>query len=92
MKHFILSVAAMSILAVPVFACAATWNIDPDHSSAGFKVRHMMVSNVKGEFAKFKGSVVLDDRDITKSKVEVTLDTSSVNTGVGKRDDHLKSA
>jgi polyisoprenoid-binding protein YceI len=92
MKHLILTVAAMSILAIPVFASASTWNIDPDHSSAGFKVRHMMVSNVKGEFAKFKGSVVLDDRDITKSKVEVTFDTASVNTGVVKRDDHLKGA
>jgi polyisoprenoid-binding protein YceI len=92
MKQFILSVAAMSILAIPVSAFAANWNIDPDHSSAGFKVRHMMVSNVKGEFAKFKGSVVLDDRDITKSKVDVTFDTASVNTGVVKRDEHLKSA
>jgi polyisoprenoid-binding protein YceI len=92
MKHFILSVAAMSILVLPVFAHAAAWNIDPDHSSAGFKVRHMMVSNVKGEFTKFKGAVNLDDRDITKSKVEVTFDTASVNTGVVKRDDHLKGA
>ena len=91
MKHFILSAAALSILTIPVLAGAATWNIDPDHSSVGFKVRHMMVSNVKGEFAKFKGSVVLDDRDITKSKVEVTFDTTSVNTGVAKRDDHLRS-
>jgi polyisoprenoid-binding protein YceI len=92
MKRLILSVATLSFLAIPVFACAATWSIDPDHSSTGFKVRHMMVSNVKGEFAKFKGSVVLDDRDITKSKVEVTFDTSSVNTGVVKRDEHLKGA
>ena len=91
MKHSILSVAALTIMAIPALAGAATWNIDPDHSSAGFKVRHMMVSNVKGEFAKFKGSVVLDDRDITKSKVEVTFDTTSVNTGVAKRDDHLRS-
>jgi polyisoprenoid-binding protein YceI len=51
----------------------------------------MMVTNVKGEFGKFKGSVTLDEQDITKSKVEVTIDTASVDTRVAKRDDDLRS-
>jgi polyisoprenoid-binding protein YceI len=91
MKRIMLTAAVMAIMAIPAAAQASTWNIDPDHSSIGFKVRHMMVTNVKGEFAKFKGALTLDDKDITKSKVEVTIDTASVNTRVVKRDDDLRS-
>jgi polyisoprenoid-binding protein YceI len=91
MKRIMLTAALMAILAIPAVAPASTWNIDPDHSSIGFKVRHMMVTNVKGEFGKFKGTLTLDDQDITKSKVEVTIDTASVNTRVAKRDDDLRS-
>lgn len=92
MKRFIRAIAAAVTLAIPAFASAAPWSIDTDHSNVGFKVRHMMVSNVKGEFAKYSGIVDIDDKDVTKSKVEVTIDTTSVNTGVVKRDEHLKSA
>jgi len=91
MKRIMLSAAIMAILTIPAVALASTWNIDPDHSNIGFKVRHMMVTNVKGEFGKFKGTLTLDDQDITKSKVEVTIDTASVNTRVAKRDDDLRS-
>jgi len=90
MKHIII-VAAM-ILAIPYAAVASTWNIDPDHSNLGFKIKHLMVSNVKGNFEKFSGAVEINDKDMTKSKVEVTVDTNSVNTNVKKRDDHLRSA
>lgn len=92
MKNFIRTIAAVVTLAIPALASAATWAIDTDHSNVGFKVRHMMVSNVKGEFAKYSGNVEIDDKDLTKSKVEVSIDASSINTGVAKRDDHLKSA
>ena len=91
MKRIMLTAAAMAIMAIPAVSRASTWNIDPDHSNIGFKVRHMMVTNVKGEFGKFKGTVTLDDQDITRSKVEVTIDTASVNTRVAKRDDDLRS-
>ena len=84
--------AAIIALALPVFASASTWNIDPDHSNVGFKVRHLMVSNVKGSFDKHTGTVDINDKDITKSKVEVTIDTDSINTNVQKRDEHLRSA
>ena len=91
MRH-IITIATVIALTLPVVASASTWNIDPDHSNVGFKVRHLMVSNVKGSFDKYTGIVEIDDKDITKSKVEVTIDTSSVNTNVHKRDVHLRSA
>jgi polyisoprenoid-binding protein YceI len=84
--------AAAMVLAIPYAAVASTWNIDPDHSNLGFKIKHLMVSNVKGNFEKYTGVVEIDDKDITKSKVEVTIDTNSINTNVKKRDDHLRSA
>ncbi|HXY54336.1 MAG TPA: YceI family protein [Nitrospirota bacterium] len=90
MKRIII-VTAM-ILAIPHAAVASTWNIDPDHSNLGFKIKHLMVSNVKGNFNIYSGIVEINDKDTTKSKVEVTIDTNSVNTNVKKRDDHLRSA
>ncbi|HEY6873393.1 MAG TPA: YceI family protein [Geobacteraceae bacterium] len=92
MKRFIRVIAAVVTLAVPTFASAASWSIDPDHSNVGFKVRHMMVSNVRGEFGKVSGVVEIDDQDLTRSKVDVIIDTASITTGVAKRDAHLKSA
>lgn len=80
---------AVALLAFP--AGASTWTIDPAHSVATFSVRHMMVSNVRGEFGKMSGTVQQDDKDITKSSVEVTVDTTTINTREPKRDTHLKS-
>ena len=80
------------MLAFPLLVAARTWTIDPDHSNVGFKIRHLMVSNVKGSFDKYAGTVELDDKDITKSKVEVSIETDSINTNVQKRDEHLRSA
>ena len=68
------------------------WNIDPTHSAAHFSVRHLMISNVRGEFSKLSGSVVLDPADLTRSNVEVNLETSSINTREPQRDEHLRSA
>jgi polyisoprenoid-binding protein YceI len=92
MKKLIASIATLIALALPLVAAAATWNIDPDHSNVGFKVKHLMVSNVKGNFDKHTGIVEINDKDITKSKVDVTIDTASINTNVQKRDEHLRSA
>lgn len=88
----LLVLAASAVLLVPAFARASTWEIDPAHTSIEFSVRHMMVSTVKGQFEKVKGSLELDDKDVTKSTVEVTIDLGSVNTHEPKRDGHLKSA
>ena len=73
-------------------AFASDWKIDPEHSQVGFAVRHMMVSKVHGKFTKFTGRVMLDDADITKSKVEVDIDAASIDTSNAKRDEHLRSA
>jgi polyisoprenoid-binding protein YceI len=91
MKNMLTTIAAIVTLSVPTLAAATTWNIDPDHSNVGFKVRHLMVSNVKGSFDRHNGTVEIDDRDITKSRVSVTIDTASIDTRVQKRDDHLRS-
>ena len=92
MKRIIVSISTIIALAIPGFAFASTWNVDPDHSNVGFKVRHLMVSNVKGSFDKHTGVVEIDDKDITKSRVDINIDTNSINTNVPKRDEHLRSA
>ncbi len=71
---------------------ATTWNIDPAHSVAEFKVKHMMISNVKGSFPKVSGVLTLDEADVTQSNVEATIDVSSIHTRDDLRDGHLKSA
>jgi polyisoprenoid-binding protein YceI len=81
----------MSALATPQTA-VSTWNIDPAHSAAEFKVRHMMISNVKGQFAKVTGVLNFDESDVTKSYVEAAIDATSINTREEQRDAHLKSA
>jgi polyisoprenoid-binding protein YceI len=69
-----------------------TWNIDPVHSVAEFKVKHMMISNVKGQFTGISGFLSLDDGDIVNSSVEASIDAASVSTREPQRDAHLKSA
>jgi polyisoprenoid-binding protein YceI len=82
----------MSALAIPQTATTTTWNIDPVHSVAEFKVKHMMISNVKGQFTVVKGVLTFDEADLTNSRVEASLDAGSVNTRDAQRDAHLKSA
>src|ERR1700674_4606662 len=89
----------MSTLATPqtktttaATATTTTWNIDPAHSVAEFKVKHMMISNVKGHFAKVTGRLTLDESDLTKSKVETEIEAASIETRDAQRDAHLKSA
>jgi len=68
------------------------WIIDPDHSGAAFSVRHMMIANVRGQFCKVGGTVYFDPLNITNSSIELSIDAASIFTGIGKRDDHLKSS
>jgi polyisoprenoid-binding protein YceI len=69
-----------------------SWNLDTVHSGINFSVRHMVVSKVRGRFTKFTGNVELDEGDLTRSVVEATIVASSIDTGTGQRDDHLRSA
>jgi polyisoprenoid-binding protein YceI len=69
-----------------------TWKIDPAHSTADFKVKHMMISNVKGSFSGLSGTLQLDETDRTHSTVEASIDVTALKTGDDQRDGHLKSA
>ena len=69
-----------------------TWNIDVAHSEIGFKVKHLMVSSVKGYFGKFSGSLTTDDDTLTNAKVSFEAETASVNTNNAGRDGHMQSA
>ena len=80
-----------AVLALPFSAAGSTWIIDPAHSSAQFSVRHMMVSTVRGEFSKVSGTIQMDESDLTRSSVEATIETASINTREAARDKHLKS-
>jgi polyisoprenoid-binding protein YceI len=71
---------------------STTWNIDPVHSVAEFKVKHMMISNVKGQFAGIKGLLTLDEVNISNSQVQASIDAASITTRDAQRDAHLKSA
>jgi polyisoprenoid-binding protein YceI len=68
------------------------YTIDNAHSTAGFKVRHLMVANVRGEFSKLSGTVAFDSANPANSRVEADIDVTSITTGDQQRDGHLKSA
>ena len=70
----------------------STWNIDPVHSTAEFKVKHMMIANVRGTFPEVSGVVTFDEFDLTKSKVEASIEAASIDTRDDQRDAHLRSA
>ena len=78
-------------LSLPAAGATSDWKIDPAHSSAQFAVRHLGISTVRGAFTKVTGTVRSDDQDVTKSSVEVTIETDSVDTRVPDRDKDLRS-
>jgi polyisoprenoid-binding protein YceI len=84
--------AALLVLS-PVLglADATTWNLDPTHSHASFTVRHLVISNVRGEFQKVSGVAKIDEKNLAQSSVEATIETASIDTRVAKRDEHLRS-
>jgi len=87
-----ISVAALAAtLSLPATAASSTWQIDPNHSAAQFAVRHLAISTVRGAFTKVNGTIQFDDKDISKSSVEVTIDADSVDTRVPNRDKDLRS-
>lgn len=80
----------MSTPASPV--TTTTWKIDPVHSIAEFRVRHMMISNVRGQFTGVTGSLIYDPAQLANSRAEASVDVSTINTHDPQRDTHLKSA
>jgi polyisoprenoid-binding protein YceI len=95
MSHFAarigITATLAAVLALPGQAANSTWQIDPNHSAAQFAVRHLTISTVRGAFTKVSGTVQLDDKDIAKSSVDVTIDAASVDTRVPDRDNDLRS-
>jgi len=83
--------ALAAAISLPATAATSTWQIDPNHSAAQFAVRHLAISTVRGAFTKVSGTVQMDDKDISKSSVEVTIDAASVDTRVADRDKDLRS-
>jgi polyisoprenoid-binding protein YceI len=83
--------ALAAVMALPASAATTTWQIDPAHTAAGFAVRHLMISTVRGQFKGVNGTVVWDDQDISKSMIDITIDTKTVDTSEPKRDEDLRS-
>jgi polyisoprenoid-binding protein YceI len=79
-------------VAAAAAARAETWNIDPAHTTVEFSVRHMMISNVKGQFEKVSGTIAANGSDPNSVQISALIDATSINTRVEKRDTHLKSA
>jgi polyisoprenoid-binding protein YceI len=92
MKKFLLLSALAALGSWPFVLAAATYQIDGSHSTAGFTVRHMMVSNVSGAFSKLSGTVDFDPNNPSQSKVEVTIDAASIDSHNAGRDNDLRSA
>ena len=80
----------MTLIALAL-AAAATFQIDPSHSSTSFSVKHLVISTVRGQFDKTTGTVKLDDADLAGSSVTAVIDANSIDTREPKRDAHLKS-
>lgn len=69
-----------------------TWQIDSAHSGIHFSVRHLVIAKVRGQFSRWTGALSVPDGDFSRATVDVTIDASSIDTGVADRDAHLKSA
>jgi polyisoprenoid-binding protein YceI len=96
MGHFSARLAVTAglaaIMSLPTPAATSTWQIDPAHSSAQFSIRHLAISTVHGGFSKVNGTIAFDDKDVSKSSVDVTIDVSTVDTREPQRDNDLRSA
>ena len=84
--------AAASTSAEATSAEATSFQIDPAHTNIGFRIRHMGIAFVEGEFDAFTGTIQYDPNDLAATRAEVTVQTTSIDTDVQRRDDHLRSA
>lgn len=87
----LLQTAALACL-VPLLAVSAEWKVDPNHSTAGFAIRHMMVSTVHGSFSGLKGTVEYDPANLDGSKANLTIDATTIDTRNENRDKDLRSS
>lgn len=91
MRRIAIIMVSAFFLALPAAVPAGTWELDTAHTGVHFKVRHLMVSYVRGDFEKISGRIVYDEKDISRSSADITIGAASINTRVAKRDDHLRS-
>lgn len=91
MKKLILLAGVASLAAPLALAQTSTWVPDKAHSAVDFTVLHLGISNVRGHFGGVGGTIVMNESDVTKSTVNITVDVTSVDTGVSMRDNDLKS-
>jgi len=96
LKRKLLTMAAVMLVVLPLSGArmdsAVRYNVDASHSHIGFSVRHLAVATVRGNFNRFSGHVMLDEQDITRSTVQVTIEAGSIDTGNERRDADLRSA
>jgi polyisoprenoid-binding protein YceI len=92
MKRFAALTGILALAAPLAFAQATTWVSDPNHSEVDFAISHMSVSKVHGRFGNVAATIQYDAADVTKSSVQVTIDVTTVDTGVQGRDTDLKGA
>ena len=85
------SFALSSLLSLSSFLYAGEYSIDESHSKVGFTIKHMMISNVSGEFKKYNADIIYDEKNKKFTTLTATVDPSSVDTGIEKRDNHLRS-
>ncbi len=85
----LLALCAGTLLSLPSLAADTIFQIDPNHSEVGFKVRHFL-NQIPGKFTQFTGEIHVNENDMTKNKVTATIETKSVDTGNTERDDHLQ--
>lgn len=88
----ILAIVALSMPVADVASASQKYDLDQAHSYIGFAVRHMAVSNVRGEFKQYSGNLTVDEADLTESAIELRIDAASIDTDVERRDEHLRSA
>ncbi len=90
MKKALLTLIVLALSVAPAFA--GSWKIDTDHSAAHFRIAHLMIAEVQGSFPQVEGTAQLDEKKLANSSIDVRIDVASIDTGVEKRDAHLKSA
>jgi polyisoprenoid-binding protein YceI len=91
-RLFTAALSTLLLTGVSALAQSSTWKIDTNHAQADFKVKHMGVSEVRGSLSGITGTIVWDEKDLSKSSVEATIDANTISTNNAYRDKDLKSA
>jgi polyisoprenoid-binding protein YceI len=91
MYSYMLKSVLVIISLIGIAFSADTYQFDTAHTNIGFVVKHMVITNVKGNFTEYSGTIVLDENDLSKSSIDVIINTASINTNNQRRDDHLRS-